>query len=76
MCLFCSGGFRRKRRRHIDYNEEIPFEKQPPAGFHDVSEDTSDLLPRNFKRMRHQDVMGERRDDLERVIVTLLLMIV
>ncbi len=46
------------------------IEKQPPAGFRDVTEDTSDLVPHNFKRMRHQDVMGERRDDLERVIVT------
>ena len=70
MCFtvyYFSGGFRRKRKRHIDYNEEIPFEKQPPAGFHDISEDTSDLVPHNFKRLRHQDVMGERRDDTERV---------
>lgn len=66
--LIYRGGFRRKRkRRQIDYNEEIPFEKQPPPGFHDISEDTDDLVPQNFKRLRHQDVMGERRDDLERV---------
>ena len=65
---FCSGGgYRRKRRRGIDYNEEIPFEKQPPLGFHDTSDDASQIASHNFKRMRHQDVIGARRDDIERV---------
>ncbi len=64
----CSGGsYRRKRKRRIDYNEEIPFEKQPPAGFHDTADDASDLVPHNFKRMRHQEVVGESRDAVERV---------
>lgn len=65
--IFSGGSYRRKRKRRIDYNEEIPFEKQPPLGFHDTSEDISDLVPHNFKRMRHQDVMGGKRDDIERV---------
>ena len=59
---FSGGSFRRKYK--IDYNQEIPCEKQPPPGFH---EDTTDLFSHNFKRMRHQDVIGERRDDIERV---------
>lgn len=71
MTVWCTpcrgGGYRRKRKRYIDYNQEIPFEKQPPLGFHDTSEDTGDLVPHNFKRMRHQEVMGEKRDDIERV---------
>jgi pre-mRNA-splicing factor CDC5/CEF1 len=61
------GGYRRKRKHRIDYNEEIPFEKQPPLGFHDTAEDARDAVPHNFKRMRHQEVMGEKRDDIEQV---------
>ena len=51
----------------IDYNEEIPFEKQPPPGFYDTAEDEVDLRPPNFKRLRKQDVVGERRDYKEKV---------
>ena len=51
----------------MDYNEEIPFEKQPPPGFYDVAEDEDYSSLPNFKRLRQQDVVGERRDDLERV---------
>ena len=61
-----------KRRRIIDYNAEIPFEKQPPAGFYDTSEDVmADDRP-NFKRMRREDVEGERRDAAEEVNSTLV----
>ena len=60
--------YRRKRKRGaIDYNAEIPFEKRPAPGFYDTSEDTLDIVPPNFKRMRQQTVMGTRRDDIERV---------
>ena len=51
----------------MDYNEEIPFEKQPPPGFYDVAEDEDYSTQPNFKRLRQQDVVGERRDDMERV---------
>ena len=68
LLFLCSGGgYRRKRKRGIDYNEEIPFEKQPPLGFHDTSEDSSYIASLDFKRLRHQDVIGIRRDDIERV---------
>lgn len=53
----------------MDYNEEIPFEKQPPPGFYDIAEDERDMAPPNFKRMRQQDVQGVRRDNIERVRV-------
>ena len=59
--------YKRKRRRGVDYNEEIPFEKQPPPGFYDTSEDTSDIAPPNFKRLRQQDVLGKRKEDFEMV---------
>ena len=51
----------------MDYMDEIPFEKQPPPGFFDVSEDTGDMAPPNFKKLRQTDVMGELRDVVERV---------
>ena len=72
--FFCysGGSYRRKRKRYIDYNEEIPFQKEPPLGFHDTSEDASDIIPHNFKRMRHQEVVGEKRDDIERVRLLLI----
>ena len=29
---------RRRKRKGVDYNAEIPFEKRPARGFHDTSE--------------------------------------
>ena len=46
----------------IDYNAEIPFEKQAPAGFFDTSEDVQEDDRHNFKRLRREDVEGVRRD--------------
>ena len=51
----------------MDYNDEIPFEKQPPAGFYDVAEDEEYASQPNFRRLRQQDVVGQRRDAVERV---------
>ena len=28
---------RRKKRKGVDYNAEVPFEKRPASGFHDTS---------------------------------------
>jgi hypothetical protein len=61
--------FKKRRRRGVDYGEEIPFEKQPPAGFYDVAEDEDYASQPNFRRLRQQDVVGERRDIAERVRV-------
>ena len=61
------GGGSRKRRRQIDYNAEIPFAKQVPAGFYDASEDVQEVQAPNFKRMRQQDVAGANRDSAEQV---------
>lgn len=57
--------YKRKRKRGVDYNAEIPFEKQVPPGFYDPSEDTEDLLQPDFKRLRKEDVQGTRRDQTE-----------
>lgn len=56
-----------RKRRIIDYNAEIPFEKQPPVGFFDTSEDVMEDGGPNFKRLRREDVEGVRRDAEEAV---------
>ncbi|KAL8585464.1 hypothetical protein ACOMHN_059433 [Nucella lapillus] len=55
---------KRKRKRGVDYNAEIPFEK-PDAGFFDTSQETYDPLDPNYKRLRQQNLDGERRSDKE-----------
>ncbi|XP_060551869.1 cell division cycle 5-like protein [Ruditapes philippinarum] len=54
-----------RRKRGVDYNAEVPFEKKPAPGFHDTSEENYDPLDPNFKRLRQQDLDGERRDAKE-----------
>lgn len=51
--------YKMRKRRLMDYNGEIPFEKQVPAGFHDPSEDKFD---KNQKTM----IEDKRRDWQER----------
>ncbi|XP_002733954.1 cell division cycle 5-like protein [Saccoglossus kowalevskii] len=55
----------RKKKRGVDYNAEIPFEKKPAPGFYDVSDETVSELDPNFKRLRQQDMDGLRRDEIE-----------
>ncbi|KAL5960739.1 Cell division cycle 5-like protein [Taenia solium] len=59
----------------IDYNREIPFEKQPPKGFHDTSREFPESKPINFDRLRLGDIekepfmereKRERKKDAER----------
>jgi len=54
----------------VDYNEEIPFEKKPPPGFHNTSEDADYVASHNFRRLRHQDVIGNSRDAIEKVRIS------
>lgn len=56
---------RRKKRKGVDYNEEIPFEKRPAPGFHDTSQETYDPMQPNFKRLRQQHLDGELRAERE-----------
>ncbi|EPS68222.1 hypothetical protein M569_06548, partial [Genlisea aurea] len=55
---------RKKKRKGIDYNAEIPFEKRPPPGFYDVAEEDR---PAEYIRFPTtiQDLEGERRVDKE-----------
>ncbi|XP_071957167.1 cell division cycle 5-like protein [Antedon mediterranea] len=56
---------KRRKKRGVDYNAEIPFEKKPAPGFYDVSEENVAALNPNFKRLRQQDMDESRRDDDE-----------
>jgi pre-mRNA-splicing factor CDC5/CEF1 len=41
-----------KRRRGVDYNAEIPFEKRPAIGFYDTSNEPFDPAKIDFKRLQ------------------------
>ncbi len=58
---------KRRRKRGVDYNAEIPFEKKPAPGFYDTANEKFDADAPNFKRLRQQNLDGERRDDKEAV---------
>ncbi|XP_064627229.1 cell division cycle 5-like protein [Lineus longissimus] len=55
----------RKKKRGVDYNAEIPFEKKPASGFYDTSSEVYDPLDPNFKRLRQQNLEGDRRKETE-----------
>ncbi|CAN0222027.1 cell division cycle 5-like protein [Lethenteron reissneri] len=56
---------KRKKKRGVDYNAEIPFEKKPAPGFFDTSEENYQMLEPDFKRLRQQHLDGELRNDKE-----------
>jgi len=58
---------KRRRKRGLDYSNEIPFEKKPAPGFYDTLSETFDPLDPNFKRLRQQTLDGELRRDKEAV---------
>uniref|UniRef100_A0A069DXG0 Putative mrna splicing protein cdc5 myb superfamily n=1 Tax=Panstrongylus megistus TaxID=65343 RepID=A0A069DXG0_9HEMI len=56
---------KQKRKRGIDYNAEIPFEKKPASGFYDTSNEVIDPHTPNFSRLRQQNLDGELRSEKE-----------
>lgn len=56
---------KKRKKRVIDYNAEIPFEKRPASGFHDTTNEVYDPLNADFKRLRQQNLDGEMRRDKE-----------
>ncbi|XP_023017292.1 cell division cycle protein 21 [Leptinotarsa decemlineata] len=56
---------RRKRKRGVDYNAEIPFEKRPAIGFYDTSNEELDPMAPDFSKMRQQHLDGELRSEIE-----------
>ncbi|CAL8298442.1 unnamed protein product [Merluccius merluccius] len=56
---------KRKKKRGVDYNAEIPFQKKPAQGFYDTSMEEYNALEPNFKRLRQQHLEGELRNERE-----------
>ncbi|XP_044530724.1 cell division cycle 5-like protein [Gracilinanus agilis] len=56
---------KRKRKRGVDYNAEIPFEKKPAPGFYNTSEESHGTLDADFSHLRQKDLDGESRSEKE-----------
>lgn len=57
--------YSRKRKKGIDYNAEIPFEKRPALGFYDTVDESVDVPAIDFNNMRQQHLDGELRTEKE-----------
>ncbi|KAL4378741.1 hypothetical protein GQ457_02G033850 [Hibiscus cannabinus] len=55
---------RRRKRKGIDYNTEIPFEKRPPPGFYDVVDEDRPVEQPKFPTTI-EELEGKRRVDIE-----------
>lgn len=56
---------RKKKKKGVDYNTEIPFEKKPAAGLYDTSEESYDPAEHDYRRLRSQHLDGELRSEKE-----------
>ncbi|XP_043668649.1 cell division cycle 5-like protein [Vespula pensylvanica] len=54
-----------KRKRGVNYNTEIPFEKRPAPGFYDTSKEHIDPLAIDFSKMRQQQLDGDHKQEKE-----------
>ncbi|XP_047128533.1 cell division cycle 5-related protein isoform X1 [Hydra vulgaris] len=52
----------RRRKRAVDYNAEIPFERKPALGFYDTSNEDVKALEPNYKKLRQEHLDEKRRD--------------
>ncbi|GMP68090.1 hypothetical protein CsSME_00027824 [Camellia sinensis var. sinensis] len=55
---------RKRKRKGIDYNAEIPFEKKPPPGFFDVTDEDQTVEQPKFPTTI-EELEGEKRTDKE-----------
>lgn len=55
---------RKRKRKGIDYNAEIPFEKRPPPGFYDVADEERPVEQPKFPTTI-EELEGKRRVDIE-----------
>lgn len=55
---------RKRKRKGIDYNAEIPFEKKPPPGFYDVTDESQTVEQPKFPTTI-EELEGEKRSDKE-----------
>lgn len=59
---------KRKKKRGVDYNAEIPFERKPASGFHDTTEEDSQKMEVNFAKLRQQHLDGMRWREKEEAL--------
>lgn len=59
---------KRRKKRGVDYNAEIPFEKKPAPGFYNTADEAVAPHNPNFKRLRREDMDFARRDEIEEVL--------
>ncbi|XP_066924379.1 cell division cycle 5-related protein-like [Clytia hemisphaerica] len=52
----------RKKKRGVDYNAEIPFERKPAQGFYDTSNEQVKALEPDYKKLRQEHMDDKRRD--------------
>lgn len=62
-------GNKNKRKREIDYDAEVPFEKKPPPGFFDHSQEDArareEKREEGFKVLTLEDLEGKSREQIE-----------
>ncbi|CAG9765204.1 unnamed protein product [Ceutorhynchus assimilis] len=56
---------RRRKKRGVDYNAEIPFEKRPAIGFYDTLNEELDPMAPDFSEMTQQKLDGNLRAEQE-----------
>ncbi|XP_051817041.1 cell division cycle 5-like protein [Antechinus flavipes] len=56
---------KRRKKRGVDYNAEIPFEKKPAPGFHDTSAESLPGLAVDFHTLERRDLDAELRSQRE-----------
>ncbi|CAJ1437917.1 unnamed protein product [Effrenium voratum] len=57
---------RYKSRKFIDYGEEVPFEAQPPVGFHEVGPEETPKISMGLANVRLQAIENRSRLDEEK----------
>ena len=58
------GRQRRRKQKGIDYNAEIPFERKPPSGFFEVTQEDRPMEQIQFPTTI-EELEGKRRADIE-----------
>ncbi len=58
------GRQRRRKQKGIDYNAEIPFERKPPSGFFEVTQEDRPVEQIQFPTTI-EELEGKRRADIE-----------
>lgn len=63
--IYLSNNPRGRKRKGIDYNKEVPFERQVPLGFYDTAEDNYEPAHHDFRKLRQQHLDGELKAEQE-----------